>query len=151
MAASAWAMYNYAKKYLMSGDIDLLTPGNATIRMSLCTSASNAATLTLSRKSQLTNEIADGNGYSTSGKLFTYTWASGASASEWRFTGNAVVWSAAGGSISAIKYAVLWVAGASVGAQKLICYSQLSTAAFAVTTGNTLTITPSANGVFELN
>ncbi len=151
MAASAWVIYNSAKKYLGAGQIDLLTPGNNVLRMSLHTSASNASTVTLSRFSQLTAEIADGNGYSTSGKPFTYTWSIGASASEMRLTGNAIVWSAAGGSISAIKYAVLWVAGASGLAHKLLCVSQLSTAAFAVTTGNTLTITPSANGIFELN
>ncbi len=151
MAASAWVVYNSAKKYIGAGQIDLLTPGNATIRMGLYTSASNALTATLSRKVDVTNEVTEANGYSSSGKAFTYTWSIGASASEMRFTGNAIVWSAAGGSISAIKYAVLFVAGASANAHKLICVSQLSTAAFAVTTGNTLTITPSANGIFELN
>ena len=150
MAASAWAFYGYSKRYLATGDIDLASPNASTIRMTLYTSASNAATTTLSRYSQLTNQVATANGYVASGKAFTYTWSIGASANIMRFTGNALTWTAAAGSISAVKFAVLWVAGASAGAQKLICSSQLSTAAFTITSGSTLTITPSATGVFQL-
>lgn len=148
-AAGAWTFYNEAKKYLMSGDIDL---NSATFRMGLYTSASNFATATLSRHDQATNEIADGNGYSTSGKALTgVTWTAGASASEMRFDCTAVIWTATGGNIANIKAAVIFIEGASAGARKLLCYSQLSTAQFTLTTGNTLTITPSANGIFELN
>ena len=143
MAASAWVVYNLGKKYLMQGDIDL---NLSTVRMTLHTSASNAATATLSTYSQLTNELASGNGYSTSGKAITYTWTVGASASEYRFDATAVIWTATGGNIANIKFAVLSVAGS-----KLIAYSQLTTTQFTLSTGSTLTITPSANGIFELN
>jgi hypothetical protein len=149
MAAGAWTFYNEAKKYLMTGDIDLNT---SNFRMSLHTSASNAATNTLSTKGSVDNEIADGNGYSTSGKaLASITWTAGASASEMRFNAAALVWTASGGNIANIRYAVIWTSGASAGARKLLCRSALSTAQFTLTTGNTLTITPSANGIFELN
>jgi len=148
-AAGAWTFYNEAKKYLMSGDIDL---NSSTFRMGLYTSASNAATATLSRHDQVTNEIGDGNGYSSSGKaLAAVTWTAGASASEMRFDATANLWTATGGSIANVRYAVIFIEGASAGARKLLCYSALSTAQFTVTTGNTLTITPSANGIFELN
>lgn len=148
MAASAWVIYNEAKKYLMQGDIDL---NAATLRMGLFTSASNAATATLSRLDEVTNEVTEANGYSSSGKALTYTWATGASASEMRLDATAVIWTATGGNIANIKYAVIFQEGASANARKLLCYSQLSTAQFTVTTGNTLTISTPANGIFELN
>jgi hypothetical protein len=147
MAAGAWTFYNEFKKYLGGPAPDL----NGNFRIQLHTSASNAATATLSVISEVNNEIADGNGYSTSGKALTKTWATGASASEFRFDATAVIWTATGGNIANIKFAVIWASGASAGARKLVCYSQLSTGQFTVTTGNTLTITPSASGIFELN
>jgi hypothetical protein len=148
MAAGAFTFYNEAKKYLMSGDIDL---NSATFRMGLYTSASNAATATISRHSEVTSEVTEANGYSSSGKALTVTWTAGASASEYRFDATAVIWTATGGNIANAKFAVIWIEGASAGARKLLCYSQLSTSQFTVTTGNTLTVTPSANGIFELN
>ena len=148
MAASAWVIYNEAKKYLMTGDIDL---DAATLRIGLYTSASNAATATLSRLDQVTNEVTEANGYSSSGKALTYTWTTGASASEMRLDATAVIWTATGGSIANIKYAVIWETGASANARKLLCYSQLSTSQFTVTIGNTLTLSTPANGIFELN
>lgn len=148
-AAGAWTFYNEGKKYLMSGDVDLNTN---TFRMGLYTSASNATTATLSRHDQVTNEVTEGNGYSSSGKALTgVTWTAGASASEMRFDATALIWTATGGNIANVKFAVIFIEGASAGARKLLCYSQLSTAQFTITTGNTLTITPSANGIFELN
>ncbi len=151
MAAGAWVFYNTAKKNLMNGLMDLDTD---VWKMSLYTSASNAATAvaTASVKSTLTNEVTEANGYSSSGKPLTaVTWATGASATEMRFDCTAVVWTAAAGSISAVKFAVIWKQGAAATDRKLLCYSQLSTAQFSVTSGNTLTVTPSANGIFELN
>lgn len=144
MAASAWAFYNSFKEFMADGTIDLDTHN---FWMSLHTSASNAATNTLSTFASVTGEIPDGNGYSTSGKVLSgVTWGNGASVSEKRWDATARIWSATGGNISAIKYAVI-----RNSAGKLVCRSQLSTAQFSVTTGNTLTITPSANGIFELN
>lgn len=149
MAAGAWAFYNEAKKYLGQGDIDL---NGSTFRMGLYTSASTANTATLSRHDQVDNEVTEGNGYSSSGKALTgVSWTAGASASEFRFNANALVWTATGGNIANIKFAVIFIEGASAGARKLLVRSQLSASQFTVTQGNTLTITPSANGIFELN
>ena len=148
MAASAWVIYNESKKYLLTGDIDL---NAATLRLGLYTSASNAATATLSVHGSVTSEVTEANGYSSSGKALTYTWSVGASASEMRLDATAVIWTATGGSIANIKFAVIYQTGASAGARKLLCYSQLSTAQFTVTIGNTLTLSTPANGIFELN
>jgi hypothetical protein len=148
MAASAWVIYNEAKKYLLTGDIDL---DASTFRMGLYTSASNAATATLSVKGSVTNEVTEANGYSSSGKALTYSFGVGASASEYRFDATAVIWTATGGNIANIKYAVIWEEGASAGVRRLLCYSQLTTSQFTLTTGNTLTISTPANGIFEIN
>lgn len=148
-AAGAWTFYNEAKKYIGAAEIDL---NGSTFRMSLYTSASNAATATLSVISEVTNEVSEANGYSSSGKALSgVTWTVGASASEYRFNASATFWSANAGSIANIKFAVIWITGASAGARKLLVRSQLSTAQFTITAGNRLTITPSANGIFELN
>ncbi len=111
----------------MQGDIDL---NASTVKMTLHTSASNAATATLSVFGSVSNEVTEANGYSSSGKSLTYTWTAGASASEIRFDATAVIWTATGGTIPNIKFAVLWITGASAGARKLIGYSQLTTSQF---------------------
>jgi len=151
MAAAAWAVYNKFKEYVMDNTIDI---DGDIFMLALYTSASNAATTTLSLRSQITNEVANANGYSTGGKTASApTWGTGASAGEMRFDATATIWSASGGNIVDAKFAVLYdqSTGASAGAQKLIAQSQLSTAQFTITSGNTLTVTPSANGIFELN
>ncbi len=149
MAPGAWTFYNEFKKYMADGTLDLDTTN---FRIQLHTSASNAATATLSVVGSVNNEVAEGNGYSSSGKaLAGVTWATGASASEMRWDSTATVWSASGGTIPNVRFAVIWASGASAGVRKLVCYSALSTAQFTVGDGDTLTITPSANGIFELN
>lgn len=150
MAESAWGFYNKFKTYMADGTIDM--DGTA-FYMHLATSASNALTATLSVMSEITNECASANGYVTSGKAITgITWGQGASAGEVRFDATATIWSASGGNISNAKFAIIRASsGASVGTGKLVLVSKLSTSQFTITDGNTLTVTPSANGLFELN
>lgn len=144
MAAAAWLFYNTFKKKVGNGTIQL---GVNVFKMQLHTSASNASTATLSTAASVTGEVANGNGYVTGGKSITaITWTTGASASEYRFDSTALIWSASGGNIANAKFAVV---KNSAGA--LVAWSKLSTAQFTVTNGNTLTVTPSANGYFELN
>jgi hypothetical protein len=149
MAAGIWTFYNLAKRHLMDGLIDLDTD---TFKMSLYTSASNAATLTLSVVSAVTGQVAEAFGYSSSGKpLAGVTWQTGASATEFRFDCTATIWAAVGGDIQNVKYAVIWKQSSSTLGRKLLCYSMLSTSQFNVTSGNSMAVTPSANGIFELN
>jgi len=151
MAASPWSIYNTFKRYMGDGTCDLDAD---TFRMALFTSASNAATATLSTLGSVTNQVSAANGYLTGGKTLTgVTWSTGASAGEMRFDGTATIWSASGGNIVNIRYVVLYdeSTGTSAGNRKLVANSALSTGQFTVTAGNTLTVTPSANGIFELN
>lgn len=144
MAASSWAFYNKAKEYIGDATIDLDTD---VFYMALFTSASNASTATLSTYASLNNQVASGNGYALGGRaLSAVTWATGASASEMRWDSTAKIWTASGGSISNIRYAVVYASGGN-----LLCWAALSTAQFTVTDTNTLTVTPAAGGYFELN
>lgn len=146
MAASAWFIFNRAKGYLMDGTIDLDTDKFFfTLHTSAADLTANAPNLT--SFASVGSEVAEGNGYSSSGKqLSAVTWGVGASAGEYRFDCTAKIWTATGGNIANVRYAVIRVSGGQV-----LAWAELSTAQFTVTQGNTLTITPSANGIFELN
>jgi len=151
MAAGPWTFYQTAKKHLMDGTIDL---DSDTFQMALYTSASNASlsATSVSCVGSITNEVLEANGYMSSGKTIAgVTWGQGASASEVRFDSTITVWTAGPGDIQNVKYAVVWKTAASAGGRKVLMYTQLSISPFNVTAGNTLTITPSANGYFELN
>ncbi len=148
MAAGAFTFYNKAKKKIGNGSISLAA---TVFRMSLVTSASNFATATLSTFASLTNEIADGNGYSTSGKALTgEVWTVGASAASYKWDAADPIWTASGGNIANIKAAVIWLSAASAGGRHLVAYSQLSTSQFTLSTGNTMTITLNALGIATL-
>lgn len=147
MAVGAWAVYNEAKKYIGNATLSLA----GAFRISLHTSASNANTATLSIQNQLDNEVSEANGYSSSGKtLANEAWTVGASAGQYKFDADDVFWSANGGAISNIKFAVLWVSAAASANRKLLCRSQLSTSQFSVSTGNRLTIAMNASGILTL-
>ena len=53
-------------------------------------------------------------------------------------------------ALGGVRYAVIYLSGASAGATKLLCYAALSTTAFNVAIGNTLTVQMAAGGVFTL-
>ena len=151
MAASAWQLYNKAKQYIGNGTITL---GAGVFKMVLATSASNASTFTLTAYSQITNEISATGGYVTGGKNLvpaTAYWTVGASAKQMKFTMSTVglAFTASGASLTNIKYAILRNStGATAG--RLLCFCQLSSSQFTVTSPNTLTVLPAATGIFTL-
>lgn len=148
MAAQAFKLYKRAKRHISDGSIVL---SSSIFRMSFVQSTSNFATATLSVFGSISNEVADGNGYSTSGfSLAAPTWTAGASAGVIRFDGSVPILTASGGSIANIKGAVVWVSGASAGARKLLCYASLTSSQFSLGDGSTLTVTINANGLFQL-
>ena len=154
MAASAWQLYNEAKKYIGNGTITL---GAGVFKMVLAEAASNASTFTLSAYSEITNEIAGSagtNGYIQGGRNLvpaTAQWTVGASAKQMKFTMSSVglAFTASGASLVDIKYAILRNStGATAG--RLLCWCQLSSANFTVASPNTLTVLPAATGIFTL-
>jgi len=146
MAATAWSFYNSFREYIGNGQFDL-DGTSVGFYLALHTSAASALvnTNTLSTQASLANEVASGNGYTTGGASVTSrTWASVAT-DKYRFDSTAVVWTATGGTIANIKYAVVYQSGG-----KLVCFSKLTSAQFTLAEDNTLTVTPSASGIFEL-
>lgn len=147
MAASAWAVYNLAKKYIGNGTISLA----GAFRMMLATSASNFNTATLSTYAQVTNEVANGNGYTTLGAaLANEAWTVGASAGQYKFDADDPFWSANGGTIANIKGAVIFVSAGTTAGRKLLCRSTLTTSQFSLASGNRLTIQLAATGILTL-
>jgi hypothetical protein len=151
MAATAWQLYNSAKKYIGNGTITL---GAGVFKMVLAQSASNASTFTLSTYASVTNEVSAAGGYVTGGRNLvpaTAQWTVGASAKQQKFTMSAVglAFTASGASLVNIRYAILRNStGAAAG--KLLCFCQLSSTQFTVTSPNTLTVLPAATGIFTL-
>jgi hypothetical protein len=152
MAAGKWKFYEAAKEYLGDGTIDL---DSATFKMALFTSASNCNTLSGSDAlADLTNEVANANGYTTGGVTLTgVTWVN--SAGTMTFDCDNAIWNASGGSITS-RFAVIYrsgSAGSPAVTDALLCVCLLDTtpADVTVTSGNSLTIAINAGGVFTLS
>ena len=154
MAAGVWKVYAKAKKYIGAGTITL---GAGVFKMCLHRTSASAAILALSTRStwaSIPGEISATGGYVAAGRNLvpaTAQWTVGASAKSYKFTYTTagLIFTASGASLSNIKYAVIRNS-TGAGAGKVLCFCTLSTAAFTVTSGNTLTITPAATGVFTL-
>ena len=151
MAATAWQLYNKAKHSIGNGTITL---GAGVFKMVLARTASNASTFTLSTYASLTSEISATGGYVTGGKNLipaTARWTVGASAKSYKFTMSTVglAFTASGASLTNIRYAVLRNS-TGAGAGRLLCFCQLSSSQFTVTSPNTLTVLPAATGIFTL-
>lgn len=154
MAAGPWKIYAKAKKYIGNGTITL---GAGVFKMELHRPSASAAILVLSTRStnaSIPAEISATGGYVAGGRNIgpaTGKWTVGASAKSYKFgyTTAGLIFTASGASLSNIKYALIRNS-TGAGAGKLLCFCTLSTAAFTVTSPNTLTITPAATGVFTL-
>jgi hypothetical protein len=96
------------------------------------------------------SEIANGNGYLTGGGVLTGV-ALTQAAGVVKFTSNAFVWTAAGGSIPAWRHAVLYYLGTLNAKLNPIVARFLGDGTNidvpATTVGNTLTFTPNAAGI----
>ena len=148
MAAQAWTVYNLSKKKIGNATIDLSA---TTYRIALYKSSSNFATLTHSVQNQLSNEVDSANGYTLSGKaMASEVWTVGASAKQYKFDADDVVWTATGGNITSIKGAVIWVSAAASADRHVLCFSSLTSAEFTLSIGNTLTIQMNASGILTL-
>lgn len=128
MAASAFNMYNNSKRYLVDGTLDLDTD---TIVASLYKNDSNASTFTLSLSSELTNPVATG-GYGPQ----TLVMAINDTGLSTLVSAGALVWTASAADMTSVQFLAISESGG-----KLLCWCALSTAAFSVTSGNTLTVT----------
>ncbi len=141
MAATAWTIHDDFILRLGQSLIDL---PDDTLRMALFQSTSNAETQSLGNFSQLTNETANGNGYTSGGSTLSgVTWTESGGIST--LNCNDVTWTASGGSIVA-QIAVIYD---DTDANKtVIAHSTLDPNSLNITTGNSLTVVINAAGVF---
>ena len=141
MAASAWQLTNSARTKLLNGTFDLDTD---TFKMALFTSSSNLGASSTAY-SGVTNEVSNGNGYTTGGASITLT-LSGTTSVKVDIDTDPV-WTADSGDITA-RFAAIYEVGGDV-----LCYCLLDDAPADVTAtdGNTLTVAAHAsNGVMTL-
>ena len=148
MSAQAFKIYNLAKKKIGNATLSL---ASTVYRMTLHTSSSNAATLTLGVYASLTNEVTEANGYSSSGKaLANEVWTVGASAKSYKFDFDDVVWTGTGGTIPNIKFAVVWISAAATANRHLLATASLTSTQFTLSQNNTLTLQINSLGCFTM-
>lgn len=140
MAAGAWTFPDASRTSLLDGTFDV---ADDTYKMALFLSTSNigAASTTYAGVS---NEHANGNGYTTGGIAVDLTLAGTTTVTVDIATDP--VWTASGGDIVA-RFAVIYEVGGNV-----LCYCLLDStpANVTATNGNTLTVAAHASGVFTL-
>lgn len=147
MAASAFTVFNKAKEKLADGTFDLDTH---TFKMALCgasqaLSAAFAGTSTDCRYSDLTDQLANGNGYTTGGVTLTgVTWTE--SSGTLTFDCNNPQWT--GLTKTGIKYGVIY--DDSDTNKGLLCFFELESGSTINVTAGTLDVTINAAGVFTL-
>jgi hypothetical protein len=148
MAAQAFKIYNLSKKKIGNTSINLAATA---FRMTLHTSASNAATLTLGVYNSVTSEVTEANGYSSSGKALTNeVWTVGASAKSYKFDFDDVVWTGTGGTIPNIKFAVVYLSAAASANRHLLLTASLTSTQFTLSQNNTLTLAINSLGAFTM-
>lgn len=135
MAASAFQMYNNSKRYLVDGTLDLDTD---VIHASLMKNDSNVSTVTLSLATELTNSVTTG-GFS----LQVVTLGINDTGLSTLVSASNLIWTASVADMTSISHLVVYESGG-----KLICWCELSTSNFSVTTNNTLTV--SFAGLFAM-
>jgi hypothetical protein len=140
MAAGNWTFTNQTRTSLLNGDFDLNTD-SLKVALFLSTSNIGAGSTTYAG---LTNEHANANGYTTGGNAVTGS-LSGTTTVTFDTT-DPTAWTASGGSI-VDRFAVLYEVSGNVIAY---CLLDSTPADVTVTTGNTLTLTINASGVFTL-
>lgn len=139
-AAGSWTFTNTGRTSLLNGTFDI---DSDTWKMALFLSASDIGA-TETTYAGVTNEHANGNGYTTGGASITLT-LSGTTTVTVDISTDPT-WTASGGSIVA-RFAVIYEVSGNV-----LCYCLLDStpADVTVTTGNTLTVAAHASGVFTL-
>lgn len=140
MAAGTWTLTDGGRTKLLDGTFDI-DSDSYKIALFLSTSNIGAASTTYAG---VTNEVANANGYTTGGIAITLTLAGTTTVTV--TTATAMVWTASGGSITG-RFAVIYEVGGNV-----LCYCLLDStpADVTATTGNTLTVTMNASGIFTL-
>jgi hypothetical protein len=148
MAASAWKFYDVARQRLADGSYDL---DNHSFKIALFTASSDCADTSIANQnySDLTNEVANGNGYATGGVALSATWTRSGSTVTFDCAPDPS-WTASGSGFAA-RHAVIY--NDSHAQDGLLCTALLDTtpADVTVNASGTLTIEMAASGIFTLS
>lgn len=145
MAVTA-VFYNTFRKYMADGTIDLDTD---TFKISAHTSSYTPSATSHTVYADLTNELSTANGYTSGGAtLGSVTWTQSTGTMTW--TAANPVWTASGGSLVTRTYVIRKSGTGNSIVNPLVLYITDS-ADTTTTTGNTLTITINASGIFTLS
>ena len=153
MAAGAFQVYRSAIGSIGSAGLDLTAGGTPKFRMTLVTSSYTPNLATHNDWQDVSaNEVVNGGGYTTHGKLLTVTFTAPGSPGLWTFDCDDQSWTA---STITAKYAVIVsdadANGALAATDLLLCYSDLETGGGSVSTTNgTFAVNINAAGVFTI-
>lgn len=141
MPAGVWTFTNSTRTNLLNGTFDLDTDN---FKCALVTSSSNISTSSTTWAA-VTNEVANGNGYTTGGVTVSPLTLSGTTSVSVKF-GTNPTWTASSSGITA-RFAVVYEVGGNV-----LCYCLLDNtpANVVVTSGNSLTIDGTTTALFTL-
>jgi len=147
MAAGAWKVYGAAEESIHKGTLDL---DSGAFRMTLVTSSYTPNQSTDSTWSNASaNEVANGNGYTTHGKLLTCTVTRSGLVTT--FDCDDQSWTS---STITAKWAVIVNDANSdnvlAGTDQLVAYCELEAGGTVSTTNGTLSVTINASGVFAV-
>lgn len=146
-AAGKWKLYAKAKLAIANGDIDLATDS---FKINLYLSTSNCNTLTAhDALTDLDNQVATNYGYTQNDKAVDLTTADSSGTITVDIATDPV-WTASGGSITA-RFAVIYDDTHADDMPLCVCLLDTAPADVTATTGNTLTITTNASGVFTIS
>lgn len=139
-AAGTWTFTNGGRTKLLDGTFDL---DSDSFKCALLLSTSNIGASSTTHAG-VTNEHANGNGYTTGGIAVTLTLSGTTTVTV--DIGTDPVWTASGGSITA-RFAEIYEVSGNV-----LCYALLDStpADVTATDGNTFTVAANASGVFTL-
>lgn len=152
MAAGKWKVYEQAKVRIGNLTIDLSDTTNWKMALFLSTSNANTLSVGTGLYGDLTNEVANANGYTTGGVAIAgETWTNAAGTIT--FTCANGLWTASGGSITA-RFAVIYknaTVNTIVKPLLCVCLLDVTPADVTATTGNPFTVQINASGVFQLS
>ena len=145
-AAGKFKLYNTAKLKIGQSIIDL---DGHTFKMALFLSTSNCNTLTYDEYADLTNEVANGNGYTTGGVTMTAVTLTNSSGTI-TFDSDNVEWNVTGAGITA-RFAVIY--DDSVAGDPLLAVFLLDATPADVTgiAGDIIQVSINASGIFTMS
>ena len=151
-AAGKWKLYEVAKKHLADGTFDLDAASSWKLALFLSTSNANTLSVGTNVYGDLTNEVAQANGYLTGGITITATTWTNVSGTI-TFDCDDVTFNASGGPITARFAVIYWNATVNTFVKPLLCVCLLDAtpADVTATDGNPLNVVMNASGLFTLS